>query len=179
MLSSVFTSALSRGDRGILSPDLPHTGTRHTRFPDSQSCLCLSPPPHRTHDLRQLCGCASLPWCILSLRISKRREKAPLGKPRGAFHTNIFHRKQTALCILFYRPRQRRLSLFFSQNADRYKFSFSSAAKFCSSMRTWDRKAASSKYLAPCLQPRTQAWHLMQMPGTFEVSAVSIEPMGQ
>ena len=111
MISSFFTSALSRGDRGILSPDLPHTGTRHARFPDSQSCLCLSPPPHRTHDLRQLCGCASLPWCIPPLRIPICSKKSLSEKPRGIFHTNIFLRKQTALCILFYRPRQRRFSL--------------------------------------------------------------------
>lgn len=101
MLSSVFTSALSRGDRGILSPDLPHTGTRHTRFPDSQSCLCLSPPPHRTHDLRQLCGCASLPWCIPPLRISKRREKSPSENRGGFFIQTYFtaNRQHSAFCF--------------------------------------------------------------------------------
>ena len=158
MLSSFFTSALSRGDRGILSPDLPHTGTRHARFPDSQSCLCLSPPPHRTHDLRQLCGCASLPWCIPPLRIPICRKKSLSEKPRGDFsykHISSQTNRHSEFCI--YRLCRLSISPFFSQNADRYKFSFSGVAKFCSSMRTWDRKAASSKYLAPCLQPRTQA----------------------
>ena len=101
MISSVFTSALSRGDRGILSPDLSHTGTRHTRFPDRQSCLCLSPPPLRTHDLRQLCGCASLPWCIPPLRIPIRRKKS-LSENRGGFFIQTYfsaNRQHSAFCF--------------------------------------------------------------------------------
>lgn len=101
MISSFFTSALSRGDRGILSPDLPHTGTRHARFPDSQSCLCLSPPPHRTHDLRQLCGCASLPWCIPPLRIPICSKKS-LSENRGGFFIQTYfsaNRQHSAFCF--------------------------------------------------------------------------------
>lgn len=103
MISSFFTSALSRGDRGILSPDLPHTGTRHARFPDSQSCLCLSPPPHRTHDLRQLCGCAAL----LSPGVFRRSEfryaaKNPSRKNRGGFFIQTYfsaNRQHSAFCF--------------------------------------------------------------------------------
>ena len=46
-------------------------------------------------------------------------------------------------------------------------------------MATWDRKAASSKYLAPRVQRRTQAWHLMQVPVTCVTSAGLMAPMGQ
>ena len=101
MISSVFTSAFSRGDRGILSPDLPHTGTRHTRFPDSQSCLCLSPPPHRTHDLRQLCGCASLPWCIRHPG-SRYAAKNPSRNNREGFFPQTYfaaNRQHSAFCF--------------------------------------------------------------------------------
>ena len=48
-----------------------------------------------------------------------------------------------------------------------------------SSMATWDKKAGSSKYLACFVHLRTQAWHLMQVPGTRAGRSGSIAPMGQ
>ena len=55
---------------------------------------------------------------------------------------------------------------------------FFGSVKVCSSMATWDKKAASSKYLACFVHFRTQAWHLMQVPGTLHTSLGSMAPMG-
>ena len=52
------------------------------------------------------------------------------------------------------------------------------AVKFSTSISLWERKAGSSKYLAPAGHFRTQAWHLMHTPDTVTQSA-SMEPMGQ
>src|SRR5574344_221184 len=52
------------------------------------------------------------------------------------------------------------------------------SAKFCSRIFTWDRKASSSKYLAPLVHFRTHRWHLMQVPGTLDTSFGSMAPMG-
>ena len=65
---------------------------------------------------------------------------------------------------------QNKKGAFGSLRCHMYILFSAGSVKFFSSILTWDRKASSSKYLAPAGHALMQAWHLMQVPGTFTMS---------
>ena len=68
------------------------------------------------------------------------------------------------------RPPAKQKGAFGSLRCHMYILFSAGSVKFFSSILTWDRKASSSKYLAPAGHALMQAWHLMQVPGTFTMS---------